>query len=104
MRLKCSRVSAMPFEHEVFVTEIRADFDPYGGEYTQVILGYRLPIPMPPMPPATQQLPPRPQPVMYKHAIYIIIPRENWVGQYTLWERCRVKVDDNGSVSVTKVK
>jgi hypothetical protein len=91
----------MPFEQDVVVTEIKADFDPFGGEYTSISLGYRLPIPMPP---TTQHLPPQPQPIMYKHAIHVIIPRESWTGQYTMWERLHVVVDDNGEVRITKIR
>lgn len=89
----------MVFEHDVVVIEIKADFDPFGGEYTHISLGYRVPVPMPPV---TQRLPPTPQPVMYKHTIHIIIPRENWTGQYTMWEPLHVVVEDTGEVRVTK--
>jgi len=89
----------MPYEQDTVVVEIKADFDPYGGEYTHISLGYRMPVPMPP---ATQRLPPQPQPVMYKHVIHLIIPRENWVGQYTMWEQVHVVVNDNGEVKVSK--
>lgn len=91
----------MVFEHDVVVTEIKADFDLYGGEYTHISLGYRVPIPMPPQPrPST--LPPQPVPVMYKHALHIIIPRENWTGQYTMWQEFHVIVRDNGQVELTR--
>jgi len=91
----------MVYEQDVVVTEIKADFDPYGGEYTHVSLAYRLPIPMPPSP-TPQPLPPLPTPVMYKHALHIIVPRENWTGQYTMWERLHITVDDDGQVRVTR--
>jgi len=92
----------MVYDQEVIVTEIKADFDPYGGEYTQITLAYRLPIPMPPRPPSAQPLPPRPQPVMYKHATHIILPRESWTGQYTMWESLRLRVEDNGEVRISR--
>ena len=93
----------MAYEQEVFVTEIKADFDPYGGEYTQITLAYRLPIPMPPQPPQAQ-LPPRPNPVMYKHAMHIIIPRESWTGQYTMWESLHLRIEDNGEVRISRAR
>jgi hypothetical protein len=91
----------MVYEQDVVVTEIKADFDPYGGEYTHISLGYRLPIPMPPTS-ALQELPPRPQPIMYKHALHIMVPRENWTGQYTMWEQLHIRVEDDGEVRITK--
>lgn len=90
----------MTFEQDVVVTEIKADFDPFGGEYTHISLGYRVPVPMPPQ--TGGPLPPQPTPVMYKHAIHIIIPRESWVGQYTMWEQIHIVVKDNGEVRITK--
>jgi sRNA-binding regulator protein Hfq len=91
----------MTFEHDVVVTEIKADFDPFGGEYTHISLGYRVPIPMPPQTGSTT-LPPRPTPVMYKHAIHLIIPRESWTGQYTMWQEFHVTVKDDGQVQLTR--
>lgn len=93
----------MVYEQDLVVTEIKADFDPFGGEYVHVSLAYRLPIPMPPAP-STQTLPPRPQPVMYKHVIHVIIPRESWTGQYTMWEPLHVRIEDNGTIRVTRPK
>jgi hypothetical protein len=91
----------MVFEHDVIVTEVKADFDPYGGEYTHISLGYRVPVPMPPET-QPQTLPPRPQPIMYKHAIHVIIPREEWTGQYTMWQEFHVKVNENGNVQLLR--
>lgn len=91
----------MPYEQDVVVTEIKADFDPYGGQYTHISLAYRIPVPMPPTP-TPQSLPPRPQPVMYKHAMHIIIPQDSWTGQYTMWEELRIRVEDNGHVKVSR--
>jgi hypothetical protein len=92
----------MPYEQEVFVTEIKADFDPFGGEYTQISLAYRLPIPMPPRSAQAQPLPPRPNPVMYKHALHIMIPRDSWTGQYTMWDSLILRVEDTGEVRLSR--
>lgn len=85
----------------VVVTEIKADFDPWGGEYTQITLGYRLPIPMPPQ---QQTLPPQPTPIAYKHALHLFLPRENWVGQYTMWQAFHATFRDDGTVELKPKK
>jgi hypothetical protein len=90
----------MGYSIDVVVTEIRADFDPWGGEYTHISLGYKLPIPMPPQ--TGPALPPRPKPVAYKHALHVIIPREKWTGQYTMWQEFHVVFKDNGEVQLKK--
>ncbi len=38
----------MVYEQDAVVIEIKADFDPFGGEYTLVSLGYKIFIPRPP--------------------------------------------------------
>ena len=47
--------------------------------YTQITLGYRLPIPMLPKP-QTPTLPPRPTPIAYKHALHVFLSRDKWIG------------------------
>jgi hypothetical protein len=89
----------MVLEQDVTVIEIKADFDPFGGEYSKITLGYRVPVPMPPQ---TQQFPPQPRPVLYKHATHLYIPKENWIGQYTMWEQLHLVIEDNGSVKIIK--
>lgn len=88
----------MVYSINVVVTDIKADFDPWGGEYTQITLGYRLPIPMPPQ--QRQALPPKPIPVAYKHAVHIFIPRDSWVGQYTMWKEYHAVFRDDGTVEL----
>ena len=90
----------MVYTQRVVVTEIRADFDPMGGEYTQVCFGYKLPLPRPPG--ADQQYPPAPRPVMYKHAVHIIFPREKWEGQFTMWGEYELRIEDNGDTRITR--
>ena len=90
----------MTYSIDVIVTEIKADFDPWGGEYTFVSFGYKLPIPMPPT--SGQPLPPKPKPVAYKHALHVIIPREKWTGQYTMWQEFHAIFKDNGEVELKK--
>jgi hypothetical protein len=90
----------MPYSEEVLVTEIKADFDPYGGEYTQVSFGYRIPIPRPP---EMQKMVGMPVPVYYKHGLHLYIPREKWVGQYTMWQRAKINVQDDGQVEVVRI-
>ena len=87
---------------DVVVTEIKADFDPYGGEYTLVAFGYKLPIPLPPTPSGQKTFPPPPRPVFYKHATHIFIPREKWTGQYGMWEEYHLVVKDTGEVALKK--
>ena len=92
----------MVFSMEVVVLEIKADFDPQGGEYTHVSFGYRLPVITPPD--IEKVYPPPPKPIIYKHALHLIIPKDKWFGQYTMWERYRLRVDDDGKVTLEKVK
>ena len=84
------------------VTEIKSDFDPWNREYTQISIGYRLP--NPPAPPELKNAwPPPPVPVVYKHIVHLFIPKNEWRGQYQLWEKVRVIVNDDGSVEVLKI-
>ena len=92
----------MGFEIEVIVTQIKADFDPYGGEYTQISLGYRLPVPTPPE--IEKTYPPPPKPIVYKHALHIFVPREKWHGQYTMWQAFKLIVKDNGEIELKKIE
>ena len=90
----------MAYSVDVVVVEIKADFDAYGGEYTQVSLGYRLPVPRPPE--AERAYPPLPKPVVYKHALHIFIPRDQWTGQYTMWQEYRLTLKDDGTIELKK--
>jgi hypothetical protein len=90
----------MVYQQDVVVAEIKADFDPYGGEYTHISFGYRVPIPMPPG--ARRTYPPQPKPVMYKHALHIIMPRERWLGQYTMWQDFILECKDNGDLELRR--
>jgi len=90
----------MTYSVDVVVVEIKADFDPYGGEYTQVSLGYRLPIPSPPE--VERVYPPAPKPVFYKHALHLFIPRDRWVGQFTMWQEYHLILKDDGTVELKR--
>lgn len=92
----------MSFSVDVVVTEIKADFDMYGGEYTQIALGYKLPLPMPPR--IEKVFPPAPKPVYYKHALHLFIPRDRWTGQYTMWQEYHAIFKDDGMVQLKKKK
>ena len=87
----------------VVVTELKADFDPFGGEYVQVTLAFKLPIPFKPPRPQTQYPPVR-QPVVYKHAIHVFIPRDKWTGQYTMWQEFHLIIRDDGAVELKPVR
>ena len=90
----------MTFSIDVVVTEIKADFDPQGGEYTQVCFGYKIPVPRPPE--LENVYPPAPKITHYKHAVHLIIPREKWDSQYTMWEECHLVVKDDGMIELKK--
>lgn len=90
----------MVYEQDAVVIEIKADFDPFGGEYTHISLGYKVPIPRPPE--AERMYPPPPRPVMYKHILHVIIPREKWAGQYMMWQEFHIICKDNGEVEVKR--
>jgi len=90
----------MVYEQDAIVVEIKADFDPYGGEYTMVSLAYKIPIPQPPE--ASRKYPPLPKPVMYKHVLHVFIPREKWAGQYMLWQEYKIICKDNGEITVKR--
>jgi hypothetical protein len=92
----------LPYEVDATVIEITSDFDMYGGEYTRVTLGYRLPVPRPPE--VEKIYPPPPKPIVYKHVIHVFIPRDKWTGQYNLWQQCKVIIKDNGDIEVKRVE
>lgn len=83
---------------DVTVLEIKADFDPFGGEYTQVILATKIHVPMPP--PQPNQYPPQPKPISYKHLMHLFIPKDQWVDQYQMWKDYHLIVKDDGTVEV----
>jgi hypothetical protein len=96
-------MASTPLSRDVIVLEIKADFDPMGGEYTQINLGFRIPIPVPMPPPEMErQLPPQPKPVYYKHALHLFIPRDRWEGQYTMWEEYHLITKSNGELELKK--
>jgi len=91
----------LTFSMDVTVTEIRSDFDPWGGEYTYVSFGYRIPVPTPP---AITAVAPQPKQIAYKHGLHVIIPRDKWVGQYTMWEQFHLIIKDDGVTELKKVE
>jgi hypothetical protein len=93
-------VNVLAYSIDVVVVEIKADFDPYGGEYTMVSFGYKLPIPLPPH--VDKVFPPPPKPIYYKHGLHVFIPREKWTGQYNMWEEYHLIVKDDGVVELKK--
>ena len=90
----------MTFSIDVVVIEVKADFDPVANMYTEISFGYRIPVPSPPQPPNT--FPQQPKPLLYKHAIKIIIPRDQWCNQFNMWEEYHLIVKDDGSVELKK--
>lgn len=90
----------MTYSIDVVVVEIKADFDPYGGEYTLVSLGFKLPIPLPPQ--MDKMFPPPPKPIFYKHAMHLFVPRDKWTGQYDMWGEYHMIVKDNGETELKK--
>lgn len=91
----------MTYSIDVVIVEIKADFDPYGGEYSYVSFGYKMPIPLPPQM-GEKTFPPQPKPIYYKHGLHIIIPRDKWTGQYNMWEEYHLIVKDNGEIDLKK--
>jgi len=83
---------------DVVVINLKANFDSFGGEYVQVTLGYKVPIPFKP-PNLQQQFPPR-QPVFYNAAIHVIIPKDKWTGQFNMWQVFHLIVKDDGTVEL----
>lgn len=95
----------MPYKVEVTVVTVRADFDPWGGEYTYVEFAWKLPLPNPQG--LTEQpvvLGAQPKNVAYKHVMHLIIPRENWVDQYHMWEKRTLLINDDGSIDFKKAE
>lgn len=90
----------LTYSIDVVVVEVKADFDPFGGEYTLVSFGYKLPIPLPPQ--VDKTFPSSPKPTYYKHGLHVFIPREKWTGQYNMWEEYHLIVKDNGEVELKK--
>ncbi len=91
----------LPFSTDVVVTEVKADLDPFSGEYTQVTFAYRVPMPMPPQGMATGL---QPKAIAYKHAMHLIIPKDKWVNQYNMWEQYHFIVKDDGTVELKKAE
>ena len=89
----------MTFSIDVVVVEVKADFDPFGGMYTQVNFGVKLPVPSPPQ---TRQFPPQPKPTAYKHILHIMIPKEKWNGQFDMWGEYHIIVKDDGNVEIKR--
>lgn len=89
----------MTFSIDAVVVEIKADFDPFGGMYTQVNFGVKLPVPAPPQ---SKQFPPQPRGTAYKHVLHVIIPKENWNDQFTMWSEYHIVVKDDGSLEVKR--
>jgi hypothetical protein len=93
----------MTYSIDVTVVGIKADFDPAGNLYTQVEFGYRILMPMPPMPQTAQGLP-MPVPPTFKHALHLIIPKEKWLNQFSQWETYHLIVQDDGHVELKKAQ
>ncbi len=93
----------MTYSVDVVVIEVKADFDPWGGEYTHVSFGSRLPLPTI-IPPGVSVVGPMPKQVVYKHALHIIIPRDKWFGQYNMWEPYHLIVKDEGQIELKKAE
>jgi hypothetical protein len=88
---------------DVVVTEVKADFDPWGGEYTHVSFAYRIPVPAPPVP-AGVTVVGQPKNIAYKHALHVIIPKDKWLGQYMMWEHYHFIVEDDGKIQLKKAE
>jgi len=88
----------MTYSIDVVVTEVAANFDPYGGEYVKVTFGYKLPIPFKPPRMITQI--PMPQTIVYKHAMYVVVPKDRWKAQYDIWREFHLIVKDDGAVEL----
>jgi hypothetical protein len=84
------------------VTEVKADFDPFGGEYTQVSFAYRIPIPTPP--PGVTVAGPQPKTIAYKHALHLFIPKDKWLAQYNMWEQYHLIIKDDGGIELKKAE
>jgi len=89
----------MSFATESQVIEIKQDLDPFGGIYAQIVFGVKIPTPQPPK----GIYPPPPRTDLWKHVLHVFIPQESWNNQYNLWDRCRIKIESNGKLSVEKV-
>jgi len=83
---------------DVVVIEISIDFDPFGGEYVKVSFGYRLPVPFRPPQPTIRV--PNQQPIIYRIALRLFIPKEQWKAQYNLWQEYHLIVKDEGDVEL----
>jgi len=92
----------MTFTISVIVIDITQDFDPQGNEYAKVVLGQKLPMPIPPDMPKVY--PPPPKPIAYKHYMHVMIPKEKWTGQFTMWKEYDLIVNDDGSTELKKVE
>ena len=90
----------MTFSIDIVVLEMKPDFDPFGGEYIAVSLGYRQSIPFaPPSGPISQ---PQPKQVAYKHALHLFIPKDDWKDQYSMFQEFHLIVHDDGSMELKR--
>ena len=91
----------MTYSVDVQIVEIVAGSDPAGNVHTKVSFGYRLKLPMPPMPQTAQGVP-MPTPIAWQHAMHLFIPKEEWVGQFQMWENYHLIVQDDGHAELKK--
>ena len=92
----------MAYSIDVVVLELKPDFDPFGGEYVFVSFGYKQAIPFAPpkMPMPMDQM--TPKQISYKHALHILIPKEEWKDQYSMFQEFHLIVHDDGSQELKK--
>lgn len=90
----------LTFSIDVVVLEMKPDFDPWGNEYIQVSLGYKQPVPF--MSPQQSFSQPQPKQISYKHALHIIIPKEEWRDQYKMFEQFHLIINDSGAQELKK--
>lgn len=90
-------MNVLAFSIDVTIVEIKADFDPFGSEYTQVSFAIKLAIPMPPQ---SQQFPPKPKPTAYKHLMHLFIPKDKWTDQFQMWKDYHLIVKDDGTTEL----
>lgn len=92
----------MTISIDVLVLEITVDTDGVGNQYSHIAFGHVVPQPIPPH---IAQLPigqrPAP-PVLYKHDLHVMVPRDKWFGQYQQWDTWHLIIHDDGNLELKK--
>jgi hypothetical protein len=85
----------------ITVCQLAMDSDGFGGDYVSIAIGYRLPTPRPKGTPPNAIVQ---APTLWKWAIHLIIPKEQWMGQYAMFQEFDMEIKPNGDLILKEAK